>query len=418
MTSPDAERRYTTYGHPWRVPRGHSLLDPLLNWGLVLLATLLCIEGVLPKYIPGTRSLPFYLMVVLSLIAFLRLPLLIHKVFSASGLVLIFATFALSIWLYFFTPVRPNREYFLLIQLMVMTVVFLYVASDIVWRQRLAWGFWFGWVLLIIVSFYEFSTGNATQLTVGIVRYEVAGFSPAFHSTYVGTGLAVAITLTIQSDSNRFTRLLLLLSVALGTIVLLMSNTRSGTLFAILTTILLGIVRFGESINSGGEKSNPLLWYIMAIVAAVLALSQTSLGEELLDAQLARFSTISEGDFSQRDVLFENGLQIALENPIGVGQGNSLYYMRSLFGKFIDPHNYHLRILIESGFIGFILYILGLGAITINGWCWYKQPPVGVFFWGFVFLLMVTATAQAFHYKIMWFFIALNAAELNPARKY
>lgn len=413
------------YSHPWRVPVGYSALDSVLGWVLVFLAFTLPLEGIFARLgFQGSRTPPFYITSLAIAIAGLRLPFILRGFKQNTGLVFITLAFAWSHLLYYFDPKVPLNS-LLIPQLIIMATIFTLMAGFSTWRSRFLWAFYVGWLLLVLLSIQDYMNGNVSvemSLNKEFIRVKnIVGWTAAQHATMMGAGLIVGIGLFYQT-TRLFLRGILLVTIAVGSFGILISNTRAPTIAVLLTAVLWSRIQLRHSGKQFDRRIGSVLNMIVIGIVIYIGLSTTALGEQLFSQHLARFEeTLTEQDFSHRDELTRIGLEIALENPIGIGQNNSIFAISVVTGIWgLDVHNYYIRMMIDSGLPGFALFCAGLWLALKNGWIWYRLYPKADYLFPFIYLLIVAASAQGFHYKITWFFLAMNLVTplvLKPARE-
>jgi len=98
--------------------------------------------------------------------------------------------------------------------------------------------------------------------------------------------------------------------------------------------------------------------------AATLVFAVLSVGAIAATIPLANFtriaetsSEISDGDVSSRGAIWQAGLQLYTGSPIiGIGTGSFVSSVEPLLGRRINAHNAFLKILIEMGVIGFLIF--------------------------------------------------------------
>jgi len=394
-------------GHVWRIPRGSSILDRLLTVILAFTAFSLPVEGVLPSYF-GIRSLPFYLMAVATVLALLRLPHILSNLRRAPGLKLIIIAFIWSGVLYIFNPLRSHTEVPLMLQLMVLATLMLHVADDEQKRHKLLWSYWVGWFILVILSLLEYLNGNYVIWSRGdVIRVrEILGFQANEHVHHIGVGLLVSLSL-----AARVRKLIpfFIIAISMGSLVFVFGNSKSGSL-----ALGIALVVWLLAVISTKKDRTAATWLAivpLVLVASYIAFTQTELGKQLFPNFMARMrSTFEQGDLSSRDELLSEGIKLATNNLLGVGQGNSLALMAQTSLRMqIDVHNYYLRLLIEGGILGILLVLMGILRILKQGWQWYIVSGEISYLIALFYILIVAAAVPGFHYKITWFFLSMNS---------
>jgi O-antigen ligase len=195
----------------------------------------------------------------------------------------------------------------------------------------------------------------------------VAGFKSNY-AALVGALTLLMITALWSTYSMRG-RLMLSFGGLMATYVMLLSNGRGPQI-----ALGLGIVTLSWQWFSikNAKKLLGVLSAAALIVVAVVSLN-TDYREQLLTSIENRWednSTLSALT-TERDVIFLAALQVAADNPIGVGVGNGKIfigqyapidlsaYVTVANDQRIEAHNEFLRVLVECGWLGFLLYGAG-----------------------------------------------------------
>lgn len=408
----------TVYSHPWRTPIGQSILDKWLYWGLLLVTFSLPIEGITSEFIIGGRTLSFLIMVPIFMIGMLRIPQVYQCLSKAKGLQLVFAAFFISFTLYYYQPLMVHSEITLLLQLFAMTVLLLYPAQRQQMREWFIWSYWFGWAILVFATIYALVTHSQAIVQMNLRDVEGASratdvfrYSSNYHVSVISVGIIISIS-TITKQKNFFILSAMFGILFMSSIALLISNSKGGTLSLFF---VLGIWIPVEMlfINRKARRS-PVRLIVMLLIGMIgiyLIMTYSSIGQQLWGSYTKRVTTLFyDNNYSSRDKLTEQGLKIAAAHPFGVGQANSMILLKDMnYGNPIDVHNYYVRMLIDSGWQGFLLFMIGLIIIVKQGYQYYRQTGESAFFWSLIYLLFTAALGQTFHFKQIWFFIAMNA---------
>jgi len=123
-------------------------------------------------------------------------------------------------------------------------------------------------------------------------------------------------------------------------------------------------------------------------------------------------------DLGTRNTLWEIAFnKIFLKYPMGVGETRYFQLMEMEFGTALDTHNLFLYILVTSGFIGLIIFILPLFTLMKGHFKLYLKfkEPFYLVLLLFLFLLM-SKTGGILSYLIMWYFIAFIHSNLNSKK--
>lgn len=415
-----AGRAYSGETHMWRIPRGISVIDTVLVFLLSIITFSLPLEGITTYYLPGrVRSFTFYLMVLAAGLAFLRLPYLMGQFFKNLGLPLISVVYFYITVLYLLNPIVKDAPTQLLVQLLILAGIFTYIADDKQIRNQLMWSYYIGWCILVLLSIYEFQTGNVGLKVSGdVVRVKnLIGYSANQHARQVGVGIILSLALITEDKINSILKLTIAGFMAVGSLALLLGGSRSTLLITIAVSIAILFYQLLKPFLYHQEpvhRNKVIQTFLIAValLGVYFTFTETSLGNTLLRSNISRLEEIQEGKVGKRDVLWTSSLKAAWDYPLGVGSNNSLHYVAQeskLNKELIDSHNYYLRILVEAGFMGFAMFMLGIWLIARRGWLWTIQSGESVFFFCLLFMLLVSLSGINFHLKITWFFLAINA---------
>ncbi len=404
-------RYYCQYRHMWHVPRGYSIIDVALNRVLLLLAFSLPLEGILQDFTGSTgRSLAFYLAVVAVGLAFLRIPQVLYNVGNAHGYILLVGVYAWTLILYYFFPLIDNNTNKLLIQLIILGGIFLYVSDRRDLRNRLLWAYWLGWMLLVLWSLSSYAHGDYQLWEHGsVIRVaQISGYTANQHARQIAAGMLVTFTLLL-TQRRILIRFVGVVIFVVAAFVLLITNSRGGISSLLLT---LGLFFMAQPLYARSSRRFATLGVLIVLLVFGLqyVFFETSDGRRFWNSYVLRVNQLlyAEND-SSRERIAQATIDVFWEKPLGVGQQNSQAYLRERLGSAYDPHNYYLRILAEAGLPGTIMFAAGLYMVVRNGWRWLIYSGEDQFFWPLLYFLIAAATGRDFHFKVFWFFLAMNA---------
>jgi hypothetical protein len=398
---------------PTRSVVGMATPRGLLFWVLTAIAFTLPLEGVSTGYLgEGVRTIPFYLAALALPLALLRWSVLVKGMANSRGFLPIVLAFAWAALLYYLHPLREHKEVQLVAQLIALGAMFTMVAQDTRARRILIWAYWMGSVILSVMSLVDYTRGRYTVWSHGgVVRAEdLVGLKTNTHAFEVGAGLVVAFVLLGRVTTGR-TRLALALSIVVGAVAFMTDASKGASVAFVLSMLLWALLCFPSGGRTGAHPLFKRVVYLAVFVGCLsFAASRFDLVKRLVGYSAGRFhDMLYEHKYSERDVLFREGLKLVEGHLVGAGQGNS---MALLDGE--DVHNYYLRMLIDGGVLGFCLFSVGLFLVLRTGWKWSRSSGEFEVLLALVFLLIGSVTLAAFHYKIMWFFLALNCRTPAP----
>lgn len=411
FNSVDQSKRYYGYRHVWDVPRGSSIIDATLERVLLLVAFSLPLEGLLQEFTGSAgRSLAFYLGALALGLALLRMPHVLQNTRKSRGFVFLVIAYLWSFALYYASPMLDNTTNWLLVQLMMLAGTFLYIADREDLRRKLIWAYWLGWVLLVLWSLSSYSRGSYELYERGtVIRVvEISGYSANTHARQIASGIMVtlALMLSTRRAAVRFAAIGILFAAGFA---LLITNSRGG-IFSLLLAV--GLFILAQPLYFGASRR----FTVLSVMSVILMIGfyyvffETPDGQRFWNSYLVRVNEfLNAEEATSRERIYEATIDIFLENPFGVGQQNSLALLKEKLGVAFDPHSYYLRILAEGGLPGVILFGTGLYMVVRNGWRWQVNSGEDVFFWPLIYFLIAAATGRDFHFKALWFFLAMNA---------
>lgn len=146
----------------------------------------------------------------------------------------------------------------------------------------------------------------------------------------------------------------------LSTIVIFLTFSRG-----ILLGFFLGLIVNMFYLEKNTRKSKSIIFPIIIFLVERTLYLTTNIN--LVELLIGRFSaTMSDGG-SGRSEIWRNGLSLFKQHPIfGIGIYNFLDYNIMVFGGRHYMHNTYLEILVESGLVGFILFLLLLISIYLK----------------------------------------------------
>lgn len=167
---------------------------------------------------------------------------------------------------------------------------------------------------------------------------------------------------------------------------------------------------------------------IPSIVLIVLVLAGTPIWLFLSDSKFYQQRIADTANFSSRVVTYKKALEVARENPFGVGLGNYENYFngrwatkeqqeqqaklteKGKFGNIVQstPHSNFLSVLAELGIVGFVLYLITHLILVYTAWRYSKKsnPVAGIT----VILLIIAYTGvgltltSGYYYDLNLFF--------------
>jgi len=202
--------------------------------------------------------------------------------------------------------------------------------------------------VITIVLVYT-KTGRLTAHLGTTVAQELQIFGVNFVvSIWFGRRMGIAffasfyVFVVTRNRKDLFKAVLLFLFV-------LLSGAR-GPIFSLLTTIVLMVTIAGEKWFTSSHVKNLLLLLVTGVALAVFA---TFFYDNLL---LARVLNFRDGNVIARTFLVRESIALIRQNPFGYGLGSFAVLTSSIHSY---PHNVVLEILVELGFGGVVVFLIG-----------------------------------------------------------
>lgn len=236
-------------------------------------------------------------------------------------------------------------------------------------------------------------------------RISVFDGSPAQFADVISLGLLALVGLAFREKLiDKKLSWVIWLGCAVMAVTLVRTGSRGPMLaFGLAVSILL--------LRTDILKSN-----LKAIVLVSLTIGAMILASFQIETVRIRWEqTIVEGRTAGRDLVYEKALEMVRERPFrGWGPHNYLYELGARYGApgklTKGAHNSYVRILLETGLLGGIIFSSGLWLCWSRAW----KARDGVFgnlpMAMVAFILMANMTSSVFHMKLMWFGLAYGLA--------
>jgi O-antigen ligase len=211
-------------------------------------------------------------------------------------------------------------------------------------------------MLILDGKFLEYNSNDILGVTVDRLIPRMTGTTtdPNFLALYM---TPLFFYLFAKRDKRAGEKLLFLLSI----VAIALTLSRGGIISILLTLALYKIskVLTASKITIPRNLIAKSIFIIGTALVLFLILMKTSIGNEIEHMLLKRFNLFSLQRASGRFNIWRNGFLLFQENPLlGIGIYNFIYYNSTLFGDYHYMHNTHLEVLVESGIVGFSLYVI------------------------------------------------------------
>jgi len=147
------------------------------------------------------------------------------------------------------------------------------------------------------------------------------------------------------------------------------------------------------------------------IVLAIILVSWQSLVPYAVTERVTMTYQEGEGldpSAGERVTLWRDALQVLSEDPI-LGTGFLTYKYMGRVGPYTDTHNYYVKILMETGFAGLLIFLWLLAVACKMSWRLFRRardPIIGALGCGFIAMLVCTSIVNFFGDR--WTYLQVN----------
>jgi putative inorganic carbon (HCO3(-)) transporter len=121
------------------------------------------------------------------------------------------------------------------------------------------------------------------------------------------------------------------------------------------------------------------------------------------------FAPELDGSAQERITLWTDAMEVIRENPI-LGTGFLTYARLNRVGSYRDTHNFYLKMLVETGVLGALLFVMQLGYFFRQGWLLFRRstdPFLSILGLGFASLMLSAAIVNFFGDR--WLYIQVDS---------
>lgn len=178
---------------------------------------------------------------------------------------------------------------------------------------------------------------------------------------------------------------------------IILSGSRGSLLSLILGAYIILILS-----NIGKSKKIILnvIFGIISIYLFKIILSSENLG--------LRWEKALEGDTAGRTDIWSTVIEIAYNNPLGVGETGYVEKMNNLYGYYIDTHNLFLYVLVCGGYISLFLFLILWIRVLLNSLhSYFYNKDVLPIVMLIMILFLASKTGGVITFLLFWFILAL-----------
>jgi O-antigen ligase len=396
--------------------------DQLFCAVVTLLAAAIPNDSVLGGYDPATgtglRTPSFYIGIAATLLSIPLLSRILGVFARAKALLLMllatmvaFVVLCVAVFLLDSGGFRPEYALDRPFKSFWMAVLFAYVAARPAWRRRLVLAYLAGWAFFVLVAVYVLATGQAAVSEhYESIRVSILGMNQNVQSLVAASGMVLlAAEALIQPQGWR--TLVYLAGFMVGAAIFLVGGSRTG-----LVSLVAGLGTIGAVIAASKTRRRRLGKRLVALAVAVLVVSAFAVMKDaaVFDAvtslETRIDAAVSGQDRGYRDVAFRLTMDVALDNPLGVGLGRTWDYLG------MDPHNGYLKIWAEGGILAIVLVGAAYAFAAVNARRNLRNlHEIGVVA-TFVMFAISALGGQALVESPYWFFFAFIVFAHDPPR--
>lgn len=292
----------------------------------------------------------------------------------------------------------------------IQQVVLVYLMWDLYISPRALKAGMQAYILGAWISIYSIVSNYLANATFGTTaRFTGSGFNANALALLLTLGMPLAWQLAFAPKEEkvvRYFRFINLAYVPAAFAGILLTASRGG---------IIATAPFLFFMFSTFTRLSLVLRIIIAVTLILAALAIQPLIPEYTYSRLATTGdSISSGDFGERGHIWREGFELLAQNPlIGVG---SNAYQEAVPSKIV-AHNTYLSILVESGLVGFILF---MGLLAVVFYCAYNNPNKWEsLMWLTVLLIWaISVFAFAWEYrKATWLFLGFIVIAANVSKQ-
>lgn len=270
------------------------------------------------------------------------------------------------------TPIFPFSMFMCFILMLFLLV------HSLIDRKALSYcmyGMAFGGILMSI--FFAFGIGIEIGEDLRLVMF---GENSNALGIYMGLSSIVILNDFVLNDELQLKKFRFLFIAAFIPIVGLLFATGSRTAFIIFALSIFAIIGFYPTKSAFGK----IAFIMLGIVCCAYAFNKLVDSDSILIERLT--TTVEEGNSSGRDRITESLIPYVFESPIlGYGQTGYVEVAKKALGKVsvisnvvygFSPHNVVMELLIYTGIIGLILWLIFWWKIGKESWILFRETKL------------------------------------------
>jgi len=292
-----------------------------------------------------------------------------------------------------------------LVLLICMVFLIWFIARDDRWQRRLLQSYLLGCLVSLYSLYFDFISGKMTP-GARYTRYTGGELNENELAAILCIGISFALYFVSRKHlESGLWRIVSLCFIPLAIIGVLLTGSRGGAIGLAVT--LLGAIGFYWTINRLGSVG------LFVIFGCTLFAGIMVVPQALLD-RITKGQTVDQFD-AARGIIWRKGIESWQDNPfVGIGIGAySGVVTGSPYQRGHVAHNTFLSILVNTGIIGFVIFLWILLLLGRNAYRYGGRERWFAFILLLAWLPQSLSTTMEFH-KYTWFLIAWLSIRYVP----
>ncbi|MGI6341503.1 MAG: O-antigen ligase family protein [Bacteroidales bacterium] len=181
-------------------------------------------------------------------------------------------------------------------------------------------------------------------------------------------------------------------------------------------SFFLGIVLF-VALKKTKKIYAKLLIMFVGVVLIILGFNYLQQTDATILLRLDK--SVNEGNLGGRDEIWSTFMPVIIDNPIfGVGITGTTKASTSLFGAYKSPHNVFIEVLLYSGIVGLIIFLIFLFYFYKNAYLYYKYNNILYPLLLSIPVMGLLLSGQLLGVKLAWLIFAITLSRNLSIRNY
>lgn len=363
------------------------------------------------------RTPSFFLGLMATVFSIFFIPQIVRAVKKSYFIIFMFLANLVALGVHYFQLWEPDKttNRMLPFKMLFMATLLLLLVEKPVWRKRMINAYLVGWVIFVLFSVYYIVTNQAVLVHYGdILRAKaLLQLDANIHSLTTMTGMVICFNRMLSSDTLR-KQIGYVILWMMGLSAIFFGASRTGSIILVIATLfsVAYYLWFNRKNASLTRRIKIIIISTNIVLVGTFLVVHMDFTRPYVLSLGNRFNnTLDRGDYGKRYALSMATLDVALDNPSGIGLGNSMGYLRGH-----DPHNDYFKMLAEGGVLAGAIMLVGFGFLLRNWMKWrYSKSQIGSLI-VLLALLIANFTIQGFTKQFFWVFFAMFA--VPPPRGY